>query len=248
MQGLFTLNRTGTGNVQDSVYTSLRNSIINLNLPPGTAISEKEISLRYKVSRTPVREAFIHLSKEGLVRVIPQKETMVSRIDFSRVEQELFLREQLEPATLKLFVKRSAPSHFTAMDELIGLQSQALENSEFVKFIQYDNDFHHIIYSGAGQELAWEVLNTMTGHYYRIRLLTIWLKGIAGDILNEHRKLAAALKNKDLFASAAVLETHIHKLGDEKKLLKEAFPDYFAGPDEPVFDVDFGGPVFSSAK
>ncbi|MDR2314504.1 MAG: GntR family transcriptional regulator [Spirochaetaceae bacterium] len=245
MQGFFTTGRDRAGNVQDSVYSSLRDNIINLKLPPGTAISEKEISLRYKVSRTPVREAFIHLSKEGLVRVIPQKETLVSRIDFSRVEQELFLREQLEPATLKLFVKCAVPSHFRAMDELIALQAQAMENSEFVKFMQYDNDFHHIIYSGAGQELAWEVLNTMTGHYYRIRLLTVWLKGIASDILAEHRNLAEALKAKDFSTAATVLETHIHKLGDEKKLLRETFPGYFTDPDEPAFDVNFGGLVFS---
>ena len=82
--------------VQDSVYTALRTSIINLNLAPGTAISEKEISRRFGVSRTPVREAFIRLSKEGLVRVIPQKETQVSLVDFRRVEQEFFLRESLE--------------------------------------------------------------------------------------------------------------------------------------------------------
>jgi DNA-binding GntR family transcriptional regulator len=76
--------------VQDSVYTALRESIMNLNLAPGTVISEKEISCRYEVSRTPVREAFIHLSKEGLIKVIPQKETQVSLIDFARVEQEFF--------------------------------------------------------------------------------------------------------------------------------------------------------------
>ena len=78
--------------VQDNVYSALRVSIINLNLAPGTAISETEVSLKFQVSRTPVREAFIRLSKEGLVEVIPQKETLVSLIDPIRVKQEFFLR------------------------------------------------------------------------------------------------------------------------------------------------------------
>jgi DNA-binding GntR family transcriptional regulator len=86
--------------VQDRVYAALRKSIINLNLVPGTVISEKEISLRFQVSRTPVREALIHLSKEGLVQVIPQRGTMVSLIDPARVQQEFFLRECLETAIL----------------------------------------------------------------------------------------------------------------------------------------------------
>jgi hypothetical protein len=40
--------------VQDQVYTALRKSIINLNLIPGTVVSEKEIALRFQVSRTPL--------------------------------------------------------------------------------------------------------------------------------------------------------------------------------------------------
>jgi DNA-binding GntR family transcriptional regulator len=246
MQDFFTADRARAENVQDSVYGSLRSSIINLNLPPGTAVSEKEISQRYKVSRTPVREAFIHLSKEGLVRVIPQKETLVSQIDFSRVRQELFLRENLEPATLEPFIKNAGPSHFAALEELIELQSRAFTNSEFVKFLTYDNDFHHVIYSGAGQELAWEVLDTMTGHYYRVRLLTVLLNGIAKNIMSQHRKLTAALKNKDLAKASAVLETHIHKLSDEEKPLRDAFPQYFTDAMEKrTFDVDFGGLVLT---
>ena len=132
--------------VQDSVYTALRKSIINLNLLPGTAISEKEISLRYHVSRTPVREAFIHLSKEGLVEVIPQKETLVSLIDYARVEQELFLREHLEKAVLEHFVSKSGPEDFAKLEAFIEKQTQAFNNNDYVNFIMYDNDFHRVFF------------------------------------------------------------------------------------------------------
>jgi DNA-binding GntR family transcriptional regulator len=245
------MKRTDPGkpeNAQDSVYASLRNSILNLNLLPGTAVSEKEISLRYQVSRTPVREAFIHLSKEGLIKVIPQKETQVSRIDFNRVKQELFLRETLESGVLGLFIENAASAHFTELEELMELQSKAGDNKDYIKFLQYDNDFHRIFFEVAGQELAWEVQENMGGHYHRVRLLSTWLNEITKSIVSQHKSIFSALKRKDLQKARPLLESHLHKLDIEEAMLKETFPDYFSGAAEErkYFDVDFGGLNFNN--
>jgi DNA-binding GntR family transcriptional regulator len=233
------------GTVQDSVYTSLRKSIINLNLAPGTAISEQEIALRYKVSRTPVRETFIHLAKEGLIQVFPQRETLVSRIDFARVEQEFFLRESLEMAVLEPFVEKGRPEDFITLDGLIQKQSIAFDHNDYIHFVDFDDDFHRTFFETAGQDLSWAVLANMCGHYHRVRLLTIRLQGIAKDIVGQHKKLLGALKKKDPAAAREALRAHLHKLGSEEKILGEEFPDYFASPGETdAFDVDFGGLSF----
>jgi DNA-binding GntR family transcriptional regulator len=239
--------RQQSGNVQDSVYTALRKSIINLNLAPGTAISEKEISLRYKVSRTPVREAFIHLSKEGLVKVIPQRETLISLIDFDRVEQELFLRESLEMAVLKPFLGRCRPNHIAELERIVEIQAKAFDRNEFINFINFDDDFHRVFFDVAGHTLGWEVLESMCGHYHRVRLLTVWLNGIGENIVDQHKDILTAVKKEDLHEIRHKLDQHLHKLHTEEKLLREKFPDYFAssqGSDN--FKVDFGGlPLFS---
>jgi DNA-binding GntR family transcriptional regulator len=232
-----------SGSVQDLVYTNLRKNIINLNLAPGTGISEKEIALRYKVSRTPVRETFIHLAKEGLVQVIPQKETLVSRIDFSRVEQESFLRKSLETAVLEPFISKAKPEHFAALKELIRKQTEVMKNDDYVTFVIHDDAFHHTFFSVAGQELSWAVLEQMSGHYRRIRLLTVRFKGIAKGILDQHKNLLTVLKAGDPAGARDILKQHLHKLGDEEKLLLKEFPGYFvSGDGRDAFDVDFGEP------
>jgi DNA-binding GntR family transcriptional regulator len=240
--------RQQSGNVQDSVYTALRKSIINLNLAPGTAMSEKEISLRYKVSRTPVREAFIHLSKEGLVKVIPQRETLVSLIDFDRVEQELFLRENLEMAVLKPFLCRCRPNHISELEEIVETQISAFDRNEFINFINFDDRFHQFFFDVAGHQLGWEVLESMCGHYHRVRLLTVWLNGIGENIVGQHKEILGAIKKQDLQEIRLKLNQHLHKLHTEEKMLREKFPDYFASPKQDNnFEVDFGGlPLFSS--
>ncbi|GHV31089.1 GntR family transcriptional regulator [Spirochaetia bacterium] len=228
--------------VQDSVYTALRKSIMSLNLAPGTAISENEISQRYEVSRTPVREALIHLSKEGLVQVIPQRETLVSRIDFRRVKQEWFLRESLESAAQNSFIKHSTPAHFAELERLIEQQNAAQERNEYGEFVNLDDCFHRIFFEVADQLLAWQVLDSMGGHYHRVRILTTLLKGIAPDIIVQHKRLLETLRQKDLAGAQAALAAHLHKLPAEEDMLREKFPDYFVSCNEKdVFNVDFGG-------
>jgi DNA-binding GntR family transcriptional regulator len=230
------------------VYIALRKSIINLNLAPGTAISEKEISLRYQVSRTPVREAFIHLSKEGLVKVIPQRETLVSLIDLERVEQELFLRESLEMAVLKPFIDRCRPNHIGDLEKIVETQISAFDRNEYINFINFDDRFHRAFFDVAGHQLGWEVLDSMCGHYHRVRLLSVWLNGIGENIVGQHKEILAAIKKQDLDGVRDKLNRHLHKLHTEEKMLKEKFPDYFVtSPQGNNFEVDFGGfPLFPS--
>ena len=228
--------------VQDSVYTALRKSIINLNLLPGTAISEKEISLRYEVSRTPVREAFIQLSGEGLVEVIPQKETLVSRINLTRVDQEFFLRENLEIAVLAPFIEKSGQAEFLQLEAFIENQTTAFDNNDYVNFLTFDDRFHQVFFETAGQDLSWQVLESMGGHYYRVRLLSTWINGIAKNIISEHRSLLSALKDRNIAKAKSMLDMHLNQLPDEMRILHEKYPQYFTSPEkEKLFNVDFGG-------
>ncbi|MGO1238580.1 MAG: GntR family transcriptional regulator, partial [Hafnia alvei] len=57
----------GTVPVNQQIYRYLRKDIVECTIPPGTLLSEKEISARFNVSRQPVREAFIKLAENGLV-------------------------------------------------------------------------------------------------------------------------------------------------------------------------------------
>jgi DNA-binding GntR family transcriptional regulator len=233
--------------VQDSVYSVLRQSIMNLNLTPGSEISETEIAQKFNVSRTPVREAFIRLAKEGLIQVVPQRKTLVSLIDFSRVEQEFFLRESLEVAVLELFLKKCQPSHFTEMEQLIKKQNDDFEGKDYISLLNHDDSFHRTLYDVAGQQLSWEMLSSMNGHYYRVRLLTTWFSGIASDVVRQHKHILAALKAKDLTEARRLLVRHVRKLSVEEKLLRDEFPSFFAADTaKDSFDVDFGGFVLNS--
>ena len=90
--------------------------------------------------------------------------------------------------------------------------------------------------------MSCEVSENFSGHYYRVRLFTIWLKGIAKDIVIQHSNILNALKQKNLVEVKNLLEQHLHKLDSEKNLLLAQFPEYFEqATKKSKFDVDFGG-------
>ena len=115
----------------DKIYEVLYENIINIKLEPGTLMSESEISQKFNVSRTPVREAFIRLSNIGLVDIIPQRGTFVCKIDLKRVEEERFLREALEVAVIGEFVSKCSESNILELEGNIKKQELALKEQDF---------------------------------------------------------------------------------------------------------------------
>ena len=68
--------------VNQQIYRILRRDIVHCLIAPGTPLSEKEVSVRFNVSRQPVREAFIKLAENGLIQIRPQRGSYVNK-DFA---------------------------------------------------------------------------------------------------------------------------------------------------------------------
>ena len=81
---------------EEWVYESLKSDILDLRLKPGQLLKETEICEKFGVSRTPVRDAFKRLEREGLLEIRPHIGTFVSRIDLHTVSDILYIREVLE--------------------------------------------------------------------------------------------------------------------------------------------------------
>lgn len=212
--------------VGEAVYHSLRSAIIELRLAPGVEMSEKEIALRMEVSRTPVREAFIKLSKEALVEVLPQKGTVVSRIDLERVRQERFLRESLELAVLDRFMLVHQPDDLVQMHELIAAQRTAETAGDEERMMEYDNAFHKVLFTVADQLLSWEAIENMGGHYRRVRQLTTRTEIVKG-IVKQHEQLLHAIESGEADKARDILGKHLRKLILEKDELLKNYPDFF---------------------
>lgn len=214
------------GTIQERAYYTLRKNILDLVLEPGTAMTIQEIADEMGVSRTPVREALIRLQKDALVSFLPQRETVITRIDLQRVQQERFMRENLETAVVELFMEKHSQESMLALNALIEQQKLAIEAADYAKLLQYDDEFHKVFYENAGQQLSWEMLEQLNTHYRRVRLLNI-RSGNAESTVFEHQELLHAVRGTDCANAKKLLREHLHKLDSEIETLHNTYPDYF---------------------
>src|SRR5256886_16080182 len=112
---LFTLPRQGRGGTVQRVQDVIRDAIVRLDLPPGTAIDKTALCARLGVSRFPVSEALGRLAAEGFVEVLPQRGTRVARIDLADCRQAMFIRRALEAEAIRAIVPRADAALLAAL-------------------------------------------------------------------------------------------------------------------------------------
>ncbi|NNC56183.1 MAG: GntR family transcriptional regulator, partial [Woeseiaceae bacterium] len=123
----------GQGSLVDQIYGLLRKLIVNLSLPPESALVEQEVATVLKVSKTPVREALIRLSREGLVQVVPKSGSYVTAVSLDRYLEACFVRTQLEVGCVKrLAVQGVGRADQVRLKAILKEQEEALEQNNDV--------------------------------------------------------------------------------------------------------------------
>lgn len=102
---------------RDYALRNLKDNIIHLELKPGSMVSENELAAQMGLSRTPVREALMELSKVRLVDVYPQRGSAVALIDYDLVEEARFMRSVMECAVVELVCRMATPEDMLALEE-----------------------------------------------------------------------------------------------------------------------------------
>jgi DNA-binding GntR family transcriptional regulator len=133
----------GTGAA--SVYRELRKEILTLALEPGTLLDESELSERFNISRSPVREALIRLGSEGLVRTLPNRSPIVSFCDVSEIIGFFDAIDLMYRSTARLAAMTATADDCKRLDEMEARHLAAGESGVLADIIQTNQDFHNQI-------------------------------------------------------------------------------------------------------
>jgi DNA-binding GntR family transcriptional regulator len=154
--------------LKDRVISRLRRAILAGSLPPGAALSERDIAQQLGISRTPVREAFAALEREGLLVLSPHREVRVAEMSPAQLDEACRLRALLEGYAFYLALARDAAGLLAELAKVVEdfgrLTAQSVDAANVEALLeqawQLDLRFHTTIMERAGDSLLRQIWQT----------------------------------------------------------------------------------------
>lgn len=211
---------------RDYALRTIKDNIIHLELKPGGMVSENELAAAMGLSRTPVREALIDLSKTKIVEIYPQKGSAVSLIDYSLVEESRFMRKVLECAVVELDCQMITPEGLQKLRENVRLQNYYLENYYPETLMDLDNQFHKDLFEIAQKSQVYNLMESISIHFDRVRSMALSaVKNI--KIVQDHEEIVEAIAAGNAALARELTEKHLSRYKIDAKVLQETYPEYF---------------------
>lgn len=211
---------------RDYALRNIKHNIVHLELAPGSQISENELAVEMGLSRTPVREALIELSRVKIVTIRPQKRTTVSMIDYELVDESRFVRNLLECAVAELACAMAAPQDIRRLRENVRLQKFYLESYYPDSLMELDNAFHALLFEIARKMQAYHMIQGIAIHFDRVRNMALSsVKNL--KIVDDHEALVDAIEAHDASRARELMERHLNRYRIDEAALRAAYPQYF---------------------
>ena len=218
-------DRLAKETARDYALRIIKQNIVNLELEPGSMVSENELSAVLHLSRTPVREALHDLSRAKLVEVLPQKGSRVSLVDYNMVEEARFLRYVLEMAVVELLCKQAQELDFDRLNENVVLQEFYRKSDAQQRLLELDNAFHKELFRLCNKTQTYKLMSNMTTHFDRVRKMSLpTMKEI--KIVDDHIELSRAIQAQDVDRAKAIMDVHLSRYKIDEDAIRKRYPNY----------------------
>ncbi|WP_165462277.1 GntR family transcriptional regulator [Atlantibacter sp.] len=214
--------------VNQQIYRILRSDIVHCLIPPGTPLSEKEVSVRFDVSRQPVREAFIKLAENGLIQIRPQRGSYVNKISLSQVRNGCFVRQAIECAVVRRAAGMITTGQLYQLEQNLNQQRTAIERKQINDFFVLDDAFHEKLADIAQCQLAWDTIENIKATIDRVRYMSLDHVSPPDMLLEQHLSIFTALENHDADAVDLAMTRHLQEISESVQLIKQENSDWFS--------------------
>ena len=212
--GAVATQATGGGRsaAKDRAHEYVKAQVLTGGFPGGELISEGEVAAALGMSRTPVREAFLRLEAEGLLRLYPQRGALVVPVSSEEAHAVIEARLVLERFAAGKVIGRGPGACAATFERLaaeLERQREAAIKSDLQGFSDADRAFHSVTLQESGNAILAGFYSSLRDRQMRMnRELVIHDKQIT-TIMDEHRVIAEALRDGDLLRTEEALRTHL---------------------------------------
>jgi DNA-binding GntR family transcriptional regulator len=207
----------GKGAGWRGIYDALRREILSLKLSPGDLLDEMSLSRRFGFSRSPIREALIRLSGDGLVVTLPNRTTIVAPVDIASFPKYVDALDIAQRMNTRLAAELRTDDDLAAIAEAQKRFIAAVKSKDHLAMSETNKNFHMAI-AKAGRNPY------MASFYERLldegrRILHLHFDYIErtrdGRILtDEHEYMIGAIRMRDVELADKLARDHTRQLRD----------------------------------
>jgi DNA-binding GntR family transcriptional regulator len=172
--------------------------------------SEQSIAAAMSISRTPIREAILQLSGEGLIEFIPQRGVRVTDIIPEYLVQVFELRAAIEGYCAAQLAMKPNPEVIAALEAELERQKKLIREDNRLVWVQANMDFHTRVVSGGSHGLMRETLAPLASHTMRIGYRMNSRRQRMEESLYEHTAVVDAIRRNDAERARALASEHLY--------------------------------------
>jgi DNA-binding GntR family transcriptional regulator len=179
------------------VVPALREAIVGNLLEPGARLTETALAVSLGVSRTPVREAFAQLEREGLVTLIPRMGVFVREVSERDVEEIYTVRAALESLAVELATQRKTKVGLAQLDELLQEMAAAVNADDEVQYTAALDRYYAVVFSIADNATLRATHDTLLGPVRRLRRIAMAQPGRMNASYEQSVRIRDAIASGD---------------------------------------------------
>lgn len=205
---MISLERTST--LKEQAYQQIKTLLLTGKLPHGTVASVPLIAKGLGISRTPVREAFLDLEKEGLIKILPKKGAVTNPISTEKKREIFLIRNALEELVVTKLADSITETQIVALKSLFERHKKTPQGEAgWDEFIRIDREFHLTMASFAGFGKIRAILANIRDLMEMIGREALSSHGRREKIFKEHGKILKALERKNKRAAGKAIRFHL---------------------------------------
>lgn len=196
-------------------YEALKAAILKMNIYAPDAelrLDERDLSLRFGVSRTPLREALAQLDSEGLVRIVPRRGIFIVRRTKAEILDMITVWAALESMAARLATEAATDAELASLHGLVDAFTTDELAARMGEYSDANIKFHQAIIGLGKNPLIAKIANELFHHVRAIRQRTIVEKDRARRSIIDHKAIVRALEDRDAERAERLVREHTLKL------------------------------------
>lgn len=203
-----------------AVAAQLRELIQNGDIGPGERLRQAQVAERFGVSTTPVREAFVTLAREGLVRQDAHRGVVVLAPSAAELAEIYEIRSVLEPLATRIAAKKMTPELLDDLSRIVG----EMKTADPDHYAALNRELHGKIYAAAERPRMLEIIESSREAAARYLAMTIsqYDEDYRDQVQREHEEIVGCLRNSTPAKAARAMEKHLqHNAAHVRTLMTE---------------------------